>query len=186
MPNRKSYQLVKIRTVADTAALDSLVAKLCAEVAEKLADEPLVAVVGIRAGGEVIARRLARCLEERRGAPIPLGFVDITLYRDDLNDLGYLPEVGSTEIDFPIDDVVVILADDVIFTGRTVRAALDELIDFGRPRAVRLLAIAERDGRELPIQADFVGLRVEPQPGEMVIVDLADDPGIHLFQRRDA
>ncbi len=183
---RKNAELFKSQTVLDEEGLEKLVERQCGEVAEKLAAEPRVAVVGIRAGGEVIARRLAAELGRRRGVEIPLGFVDITLYRDDLNDLGYLPQVGSTEIDFAIDDVVVVLADDVIYTGRTVRAAIDEIIDFGRPRAVRLLVIAERDGRELPIQADFVGLPLEPASGEMVIVDFNEDPGVHLYRRRDA
>lgn len=185
MPKR-DFKLLKTSTVADRDRLDGIVAELCAAVAEDLRPEARIAVVGIRAGGEVIAKRLAAELTARGGAPVPLGFVDITLYRDDLNDLGYLPKVGSTEIDFPIDDTIVVLADDVIYTGRTVRAAIDEIIDFGRPRAIRLLAVAERDGRELPIQADYIGLHVETEPGEMVIVNFDEpEPGVFLYRRAD-
>ena len=182
--SKRDNKLIKTSTVADSVRLESVVVELCATVAEALKSEDRVAVVGIRAGGEVIAKRLSAELAARSGNDVPLGFVDITLYRDDLNDLGYLPQVGSTEIDFPIDDTVVVLADDVIYTGRTVRAAIDEIVDFGRPKAVRLLAVAERDGRELPIQADYVGLHVETESGEMVIVSFDEpEPGVFLYRR---
>ncbi|MCK4594131.1 bifunctional pyr operon transcriptional regulator/uracil phosphoribosyltransferase PyrR [bacterium] len=182
---RKGENLVRTGVVADTERLEELLRSLVDRVASEYADESDLVVVGVRAGGERLAYLLAQKLEELRGDPVRLGFVDITLYRDDLYRLGYLPEVGATEIDFPIDDVVVLLADDVLYTGRTVRAAIDELVDFGRPRAIRLVVVAERPGRELPLQPDYVGLSVSPAPGELVLVRLDDpEPGIFLYRRR--
>ncbi len=170
--------------VADRERLEGFLDDLVERVAREYAKEPNVAVVGVRAGGERLAHLLAERLTELKGTPVPLGFVDITLYRDDIHRLGYLPEVGATEIDFPLDDVVVLLADDVLFTGRTVRAAIDELIDFGRPKAIRLVVVAERPGRELPLQPDYVGLHVTPAPGELVLVRLDDpEPGVFLYRR---
>ncbi len=183
---RKNENLVRTGVVADAGRLDELLTGLVEKVAQAYAKEPDLVVVGVRAGGERLAFLLADKLKELRGDPVPLGFVDITLYRDDLYRLGYLPEVGATEIDFPIDDVVVLLADDVLYTGRTVRAAIDELVDFGRPRAIRLVIVAERPGRELPLQPDYVGLSVSPAPGELVLVRLDDpEPGIFLCRRRE-
>jgi len=180
----KSQELIQTAVVADGARLEKLLDDLVERVAREYAGEPDLAVVGVRAGGERLAHLLAERLAVLKGAPVPLGFVDITLYRDDIHRLGYLPEVGATEIDFPLDDVVVLLADDVLFTGRTVRAAIDELIDFGRPKAIRLVVVAERPGRELPLQPDYVGLCVLPAPGELVLVRLDDpEPGIFLYRR---
>ena len=180
----KREKLVRTGIVADAERLGKVLDDLVEKVAQEYAPEPSLVVVGVRAGGERLAFLLASKLGELRGDPVPLGFVDITLYRDDLYRLGYLPEVGATEIDFPIDDVVVLLADDVIYTGRTVRAAIDELIDFGRPKAIRLVVVAERPGRELPLQPDHVGLRVCPSPDESVLVRLDDpEPGIFLYRK---
>lgn len=181
---KETEKTVQTGVVTDREGLERLLDGLVEKVASEYVDEAEIAVVGVRAGGERLAHLLARRLEELRGSPVPLGFVDITLYRDDIHRLGYLPEVGATEIDFPLDDVVVLLADDVLYTGRTIRAAIDELIDFGRPRAIRLVVVAERPGRELPLQPDYVGLRVSPASGELVRVRLDDpEPGIFLYRR---
>jgi pyrimidine operon attenuation protein/uracil phosphoribosyltransferase len=180
----RNEDLKRTGVVADGARLEKLLDDLVERVAREYAGESELAVVGVRAGGERLAHLLAARLTELKGTPVPLGFVDITLYRDDIHRLGYLPEVGATEIDFPLDDVVVLLADDVLFTGRTVRAAIDELIDFGRPKAIRLVVVAERPGRELPLQPDYVGLHVTPAPGELVLVRLDDpEPGVFLYRR---
>jgi len=180
----RNEKLKRTGVVADGDELERLLDDLVERVSWEYAGEPDLAVVGIRAGGERLAHLLASRLAELKGTPVPLGFVDITLYRDDIHRLGYLPEVGATEIDFPLDDVVVLLADDVLFTGRTVRAAIDELIDFGRPQAIRLVVVAERPGRELPLQPDYAGLHVTPAPGELVLVRLDDpEPGVFLYRR---
>jgi pyrimidine operon attenuation protein/uracil phosphoribosyltransferase len=169
MPRNKP-DLELMKTIADEASLKVAIEELGQQINAALSADDSVVVVGIRVGGEAPARSLATLLSQLRGADIPLGFLDITLYRDDINDLGYLPEVGITEIDFPIDDAVVVLVDDVLYTGRTVRSAIDELIDFGRPKRIRLVVIVERDGRELPIQADYSAYKVETDPGEVVKV----------------
>ncbi len=169
MPKSKP-NLELVRTIADEPALKAAIEELGQRIGSALSADDRVVVVGIRAGGEATARILASMIRKQRGDEVPLGFLDITLYRDDINELGYLPEVGITEIDFPLDDAVVILVDDVLYTGRTVRAAIDELIDFGRPKRIRLVVVAERDGRELPIQADYSAYRVETKPGEVVKV----------------
>jgi pyrimidine operon attenuation protein/uracil phosphoribosyltransferase len=184
MANKRENEVTRTGVVADAGRLEELLSALVERVASEYAAEPDLAVVGVRAGGERLAHLLARRLGELRGDPVPLGFVDITLYRDDIHRLGYLPEVGATEIDFPLDDVVVLLADDVLYTGRTVRAAIDELIDFGRPKAIRLVVVVERPGRELPLQPDYVGISVSPSAGELVVVRLDDpDPGVFLYRR---
>jgi len=119
-----------------------------------------LAVIGIRSRGDVLARRLVT-LMERRGIKVAnQGVLDITLYRDDLDQVGGQARVRATEINFDISDYVVLLVDDVIFTGRTIRAALDALVDLGRAKAIKLAVLVDRGGRELPIQPDFVGLKL--------------------------
>lgn len=145
-----------------------LLDRLADRVAEALAAEappesptPL-ALVGIRSRGEIFAHRLQSRLEQRWGGQVDCGTLDITLYRDDLNQMGYQqPRVRSTEIPFSIDDRVILLVDDVLNTGRSVRAALDALVDFGRPKAIRLAVLIDRGHRELPISADYVGIVLE-------------------------
>ena len=120
-----------------------------------------LAVIGIRRRGDVLANRLIRLLQQNWDDEILHGALDITLYRDDLHEVGPEAIVRKTEIPFAIDDRHVILVDDVLWTGRTVRAALDALVDLGRARAIRLAVLAERPGRELPIQADYVGVHCQ-------------------------
>jgi pyrimidine operon attenuation protein/uracil phosphoribosyltransferase len=127
-----------------------------------------LALIGIRRGGVPLAARLGALLQRTYGAPIPRGTLDIGLYRDDVARVH--PVVGPTEVAFPIQDLPVVLVDDVLFTGRTVRAALDELMDFGRPRRVYFAALVDRGGRELPIAADFIGAQVVCGPDERVEV----------------
>jgi len=133
-----------------------------------------LALVGIRTGGLHLAERLVGLIESIEGARPPLGAVDITLYRDDVFRGLPRPEIGPTELPFQLDGVTVVLVDDVLYTGRTVRAALDALMDFGRPRAVQLAVLVDRGLRELPIQADYVGLATETAPDESVKVYLRE------------
>jgi pyrimidine operon attenuation protein / uracil phosphoribosyltransferase len=132
--------------------------------------------VGIQRGGVPLAERLAARVAARTGTAPPVGVLDISLYRDDIG-AHPVPVVGPTRISFPITGRAVVLVDDVLYTGRTVRAALDELTDFGRPQRVWLAVLAERPGRELPIQADFVGARLQADAGETIEVRLREQGG---------
>ena len=139
-----------------------------------------VVVVGVRTRGETLAGRLRRELA-RRGFDVGGGALDITLYRDDLSEIGPRPVVRPTDIPAPIDGATVVLVDDVLFTGRSVRAALTELADLGRPAAVRLAVLVDRGGRELPIRPDVVGLRLDARGGR-VNVRLAEDDGADAIE----
>ena len=134
-----------------------------------------LAIVGIRRGGVHLAARLRADLGRRLGQVPPLGTLDIALYRDDLAVRGAAPVVGPTDIRFPIEGRTVLLVDDVLYTGRTVRAALDELVDFGRPRRVWLAVLVDRGGHELPITADFAGATLAVPDGQDVQVKLRED-----------
>ncbi len=143
--------------------------------AETLAKEPgPLAVVGIRRGGEHLAKRLAPLLEKQSGGKVARGVVDITLYRDDGFGPHDWPEVGVSEIGFDLASHTVILVDDVLYTGRTVRAAIDAILDYGRPRAVRLAVLVDRGLRELPIRPDAVGLVLDTEPNQHVDVQLTE------------
>ena len=146
---------------------------LVREVAERMRGKisPEAGLVGIYTGGAWVAERLHREL----GLATPLGVIAVTLHRDDFGRIGLHRESRRTQIPFSVDDREVILVDDVLHTGRTLRAALNELFDFGRPRAVRLAVLADRGGRELPVSADFTGATVEVAPGEELV--LSNDNG---------
>jgi pyrimidine operon attenuation protein/uracil phosphoribosyltransferase len=127
-------------------------------------------IVGIQRRGVQLAARIVSSIAEREGAAVPQGALDITLYRDDLQTVGPRPVVGATDIPVDIDHRSVVIVDDVLYTGRTVRAALDELADFGRPKRIALAVLIDRGGRELPIQPDIVGKKIECPPGRRVDV----------------
>jgi len=133
--------------------------------------------VGIRTRGVPLARRLAARVRDRSGIEIPVGVLDITLYRDDLTDIASQPVVRDTVLPFGVDGRRIVLVDDVLYTGRTVRAALDQLIDFGRPRRIELMVLVDRGCRELPIQADYVGKQIETTRKQMVEVRLKEEDG---------
>lgn len=137
-----------------------------------------VVVVGLQRRGVALAQRLARVIEVEQGATVPVGTLDITLYRDDVSRMQSQPVLRSTDISFSIDDRVVLLVDDVLYTGRTVRAALTALLDLGRPKKIELLVLVDRNHRELPIQAEFVGKRVVVKPEQSVEVHLEEVDGI--------
>jgi len=137
-----------------------------------------LALVGIRSRGATLAKRLKPLIEAMAGKEIPLGVLDIGLYRDDIGLTDLVPEVRSTDILFDVEGMDIILVDDVLFTGRTVRAALNALMDLGRPNRVELLVLLDREGlRELPIQADFAGKAIKTYSKETVIVHLNEDDG---------
>jgi pyrimidine operon attenuation protein/uracil phosphoribosyltransferase len=160
----------------DAAAIERVTRRLAREIADRAADDLAgLAIVGIRRGGVHLAERLRRELPGVvRSEPPPLGTLDIGLYRDDLAQRGSAPVVGPTDIRFPIQGRTIVLVDDVLYTGRTVRAALDEIVDFGRPRRVWLAVLVDRGGRELPIAPDFVGQTVQAAPEEDVVVRLRE------------
>ena len=137
-----------------------------------------VRLVGIRTRGVPLARRMAAKIKEIEGAEAPVGLLDITLYRDDLTTIAHQPVIHKTEIPFSVDGKVIVLVDDVLFTGRTVRAALDALIDLGRPRRIQLAVLIDRGHRELPIRADFVGKNTPTSLEEVVQVELVEVDGI--------
>ena len=144
--------------------------RIAHQIAERNRGLDRVALVGIRTGGLYLARRLEAMLADFEGARPPLGALDIALYRDDIADR-VRPEIGPTELPFELAGTKVVLVDDVLYTGRTVRAALDALMDFGRPRAVQLAVLVDRGLRELPIRADYVGMALETEPTDNVKVE---------------
>lgn len=157
--------------VLDELALARVLRRMAYEIAERAG--PNVYLVGIQTRGAHLAARMAKILSEEEGHEPRLGAVDITLYRDDLH-LGPKPEVGRTNLPVDIDGQTLVLVDDVLYTGRTVRAAMDVLLDYGRPRAIHLAVMVDRGQRELPIQPDFVGVRVQTGANESVRVMLTE------------
>jgi pyrimidine operon attenuation protein/uracil phosphoribosyltransferase len=153
--------------------------RIAHEIVERSRTFDDLAIVGIRTRGVPIARRLAQNIASIAGREVPTGALDITLYRDDLmrQPVGPQPVVRRTEIPFSIDDKRIILVDDVLYTGRTIRAALDALIDFGRPRSIQLVVLVDRGHRELPIKADYVGKNLPTSPKESVQVRLVEVDG---------
>jgi pyrimidine operon attenuation protein/uracil phosphoribosyltransferase len=131
-------------------------------------------LIGIRTGGAFLADRIQKLIQTQKGTAVSRGALDITLYRDDWTRINHKPIVGKTEVPVCLDDKTIILVDDVLYTGRTVRAALDALIDFGRPRRISLAVLVDRGGRELPISADYFGIRLDAKPGERVNVYLTE------------
>jgi pyrimidine operon attenuation protein/uracil phosphoribosyltransferase len=166
--------------IMDADRMGRTLARIAHEILERNRGTEQVALVGIRTRGDVLARRLAHMLEEITKTPVRTGALDITLYRDDLmrTAVGPQPLVRRTEIPFSIDDQKILLVDDVLFTGRTIRAALDALIDFGRPREIQLIVLVDRGHRELPIKADYVGKNVPTSRKESVHVSLAETDGV--------
>ena len=151
--------------------------RLSHQILEKNREIEDLVVVGIHRRGVTLAERISKMIEEIKGKKLPTGTLDITLYRDDLTRIAYQPVVRKTNILFPIDDKKVILVDDVLYTGRTVRAAIDALIDFGRPEKIELVVLIDRGHRELPIRADYVGKNIPTSPEEMVEVRVEELDG---------
>lgn len=165
-----------MRRLADESRVEDLIRQLADVVAQDIRQgKGPWALIGIRSRGDLLASRIAETLPA--DALIGVGAIDITLYRDDLSEIGPQPIVRTTEVDFPIDGVNIVLIDDVMMTGRSIRAALQSLMDFGRPARVWLAVLADRGGRELPICPDYVGidLKDELEPGEKVKVTLRPD-----------
>ena len=159
-----------MRIVIDPEAAERGIRRIAGAIVERARGAGDVCLVGIRRGGEPIARRLAVAIEQLEGQKVPLGLLDIALYRDDAATALPAPRLGRSEIPFAVEGRRVVLVDDVLFTGRTVRAAVDALLDYGRPRTIELAVLVDRGGRELPIQADYAVRAVEVGVGERVDV----------------
>jgi len=161
----------------DEAEIRRAVTRIAHEILEHNRGPAGVVLVGIAARGDDLARRLATEIERIEGAQVPVGALDITFYRDDIGMRTEAPEVHETRIDFDITGRTVVLVDDVLFTGRTIRAAMDALVDFGRPTAIRLAVLIDRGHRELPIRADHVGKNVPTRKEDQVRVALRELDG---------
>ncbi len=166
--------------VMDADRMSRALTRIAHEVLERNRGAGELALVGIRTRGVPLATRLAAALEDINGHEVPTGALDITLYRDDLmrNPVGPQPVIRRTEIAFSIDDRKILLVDDVLYTGRTIRAALDALIDYGRPRAIQLVVLVDRGHRELPIKADYVGKNLPTSLRQSVQVRLREIDGV--------
>jgi pyrimidine operon attenuation protein/uracil phosphoribosyltransferase len=167
----------KGKVVLDAEGIDRALTRIAYEILEKNKGVDNLVLVGIRTGGVFLAKRLAGKIARIEGRDIPMGILDITLYRDDLLKNKKKPKLGRTDIPFSLDDRKVVLVDDVLFTGRTVRAAMDALIDFGRPKLIQLAVLVDRGHRELPIRADFVGKNLPSSLWEAVSVNLTENRG---------
>ncbi|HEX3032397.1 MAG TPA: bifunctional pyr operon transcriptional regulator/uracil phosphoribosyltransferase PyrR [Bacillota bacterium] len=161
----------------DDVAIKRALTRIAHEVAEKNKGVDNLAVIGIRRRGVPLAERLAALISEFEGVNIPVGILDITLYRDDLTTLNHQPIIHKTEVPFSINGMKIVLVDDVLYTGRTVRAALDALIDLGRPQFIQLAVLVDRGHRELPIRADYVGKNVPTSSKEVISVRLKEVDG---------
>ena len=169
---------VKKNVIMDADAMRRAIVRIAHEIIERNKGVENVVLVGIRTRGVPIAKRLAAAIREIEKVELPVGMLDITLYRDDLSTLAYNPVCHGTEIEFDVDGKTVILVDDVLYTGRTIRCALDAIIDMGRPKAIQLAVLIDRGHRELPIRADFAGKNVPTSHKEAINVYLAEQDGL--------
>ena len=163
--------------ILDKEALDRALERMAHEMVEKARTIGDIAIIGIKNRGAYLAVRLAGKIAKIAGSKVPVGALDITLYRDDLTEASSQPVVHATEIDFNIEGKRIILVDDVLYTGRTIRCALDALIDFGRPAQIQLAVLVDRGHRELPIRADYVGKNVPTSAKETIEVRLSESDG---------
>lgn len=163
--------------VLDAEAIRRALTRMAHEILEHHGGTDHLAVIGIRTRGAVLAERLAKTVAAIDGAEVPIGALDITLYRDDLTAVGPNPIVHQTELPFELTDQRIVLVDDVLYTGRTVRAALDALIDYGRPSVIELAVLVDRGHRELPIRPDYVGKNLPTSAEEVVLVRLLETDG---------
>ncbi|MDA8124792.1 MAG: bifunctional pyr operon transcriptional regulator/uracil phosphoribosyltransferase PyrR [Deltaproteobacteria bacterium] len=165
------------KVVMDAEGMDRSLTRIAYEILEKNKGVEELVLVGIQTGGVFLSERLQQKISDIEGKRVPVGLLDITLYRDDLSGSHRKPRPGKTDIPFSLDGKKVVLVDDVLFTGRTIRAAMDALIDFGRPKLIQLAVLIDRGHRELPIRADFVGKNLPSSLWEAVSVQLLEKCG---------
>jgi pyrimidine operon attenuation protein / uracil phosphoribosyltransferase len=167
-------RVVEKRQLLSSEEISRTLNRLAHEIVEKSGETRDLALIGVRRRGVPLAERLSSIIRGFSGIEVPVGILDITLYRDDLSTVGPQPVVQSTEIQFPVDDRDLLVVDDVLYTGRTMRAAMNGLFDLGRPRRIRLCVMIDRGHRELPIEASFVGRTVQTSDSEIVEVRLKE------------
>jgi pyrimidine operon attenuation protein/uracil phosphoribosyltransferase len=175
----------KVR-IMDRQGIRRALTRIAHEIIERNKGTENLVLIGIRRRGVPLASRLAERIKEIEGSSVPVGTLDITLYRDDLSTLSHQPVVHQTEVGFSVEDKKVILVDDVLYTGRTIRAALDAVIDLGRPSVIQLAALVDRGHRELPIRADYVGKNVPTSRKEVIAVQLEEidgDDGVLILEK---
>ncbi|MDD4168742.1 MAG: bifunctional pyr operon transcriptional regulator/uracil phosphoribosyltransferase PyrR [Desulfotomaculaceae bacterium] len=160
--------------ILDQEGIRRSLTRIAHEIIERNKGTDNLALIGIRRRGVPLAERLSARIKEIEGRSVPVGILDITLYRDDLTTLAHQPLIRSTEISFPVCGKKIVLVDDVIYTGRTIRAALDAIIDLGRPKVIQLAALIDRGHRELPIRADYIGKNVPTSHKESILVHLQE------------
>jgi pyrimidine operon attenuation protein/uracil phosphoribosyltransferase len=163
--------------ILDDLAIDRILKRMACEILEKYKKTDSLALIGIHTRGVFLARRLQRNIKDFAGVDVPMGEIDITLYRDDWTQMSSQPVVKTTTITFSVDDKQIILVDDVLFSGRTVRAAMDQVIDFGRPARIELAVLVDRGHRELPIQSNYTGQCIKTLRSQMVNVLLTECDG---------
>ncbi len=175
-----------MRVFLKSEEYDKVLPRLAAEVIERENVEHLV-IIGVRRRGDILSVRLKKLIEERVNIDIPIGAIDINLYRDDLSCLSDFPEIKETDIPFDITGKHILLVDDVLYTGRTIRAALNAIFDYGRPAGIKLLILADRGGREIPIEANYVGVSINLPNDEYMSVKVKELEGedIITIQKRD-
>lgn len=164
--------------ILDNVGIERTLMRIAHEIIESNKGTEDLCIIGIRTRGAFLAERLATCIKKIDNAKVPVGILDITLYRDDLSLISEQPVVRQTQIDFDISDKKIILVDDVLYTGRTVRAAIDALMDFGRPKEIQLAVLVDRGHRELPIRADFAGKNIPTSKNEIIEVRLQEEDKI--------
>ena len=171
--------------IMDQQGIGRALTRIAHEIIERNKGTDNLVIIGIRRRGVPLASRLAEHIKEIEGSSVPVGILDITLYRDDLSTLSQQPVVHQTEVKFSVQDKKVVLVDDVLYTGRTIRAALDAIIDLGRPSVIQLAALVDRGHRELPIRADYVGKNVPTSRKEVIAVQLEEidgDDGVLILE----
>ena len=168
----------KKKQVMTAHDVDRSISRMAIQIVEKNRNLKNLAIVGIHTGGVFLAERIKELIDQREGIDVPIGSLDITLYRDDWSLASQSPVVKTTDLNFPVECCTMVLVDDVLFTGRTIRAALDAVMDFGRPMVIQLAVLVDRGGRELPIQPDFVGMHVNVEDTGRVDVLLKEKGGV--------
>lgn len=171
--------MIQKALIMDEAAINRALTRIAHEIIERNKGIQDVVLVGIKTRGVPLARRIAAKIHQYEGQEIPVGVLDITLYRDDLSQKSDQPIVNSTNVPFDVNGKIVVMVDDVLFTGRTARAAMDALIDLGRPKAIQLAILVDRGHRELPIRADYVGKNVPTSKSEKVCVYVSEVDGVN-------
>ncbi|OGW86212.1 MAG: bifunctional pyr operon transcriptional regulator/uracil phosphoribosyltransferase [Omnitrophica bacterium RIFCSPHIGHO2_02_FULL_46_11] len=166
-----------MKLIINAEEMNRAITRIAHEILEKNKGAEGLVLIGIRKGGAVLAKRFQDQIRNIENREVPVGLLDITLYRDDLSEISSQPNVGETEIDFDVTGKKVIVVDDVLFTGRTIRCALDALIDFGRPECIQLAVLIDRGHRELPIKPDYIGKNIPTSKNEKVVVKFKEQDG---------